>query len=36
MSPHLKEKLAKTAEQQGCSQSEVLRNAFIRMLEADR
>ncbi|AGB03033.1 hypothetical protein [Methanoregula formicica] len=35
MSPHMKEKLAQTAEKQGCSQAEVLRNAFIRAVEAD-
>jgi len=33
--PYLKRKLAQKAEEFGCSQAEVLRTSFIRLLEAD-
>jgi len=36
VSPYLKAKIVETANRYGCSQAEVLRMAFIRMLEADR
>lgn len=36
LSPYLKAKIEETAERYGCSQAEVLRMAFIRMLEAER
>jgi hypothetical protein len=36
LSPYLKEKLEQTAEEYGCSQAEVMRTAFIRMMEAER
>jgi len=36
LSPYLKEKLEKTSKKFGCSQSEVLRTSFIRLLEADK
>jgi hypothetical protein len=36
ISPYLQEKLAQKAEEFGCSQAEVLRTSFIRLLEADR
>lgn len=34
--PYLKEKLEKKSKEFGCSQAEVLRTSFIRMVEADR
>jgi len=34
--PYLKEKLVQKAKEFGCSQAEVLRTSFIRLLEADR
>lgn len=36
MSPYLKENLEKIAEEYGCSQAEVMRTAFIRMMEVER
>ncbi|WP_292372492.1 hypothetical protein [Methanosarcina sp. UBA411] len=36
ISPYLKEKLAQKAKEFGCSQAEVMRTAFIRMMEADK
>lgn len=36
LSPYLKEKLEQKAEEYGCSQAEVMRTAFIRMMEAER
>lgn len=36
MSPYLKEKLEQKAEEYGCSQAEVIRTAFIRMMESER
>lgn len=36
ISPYLKAKIVETADRYGCSQAEVLRMAFIRMMEADR
>jgi hypothetical protein len=36
LSPYLKEKLAQKAKEYGCSQAEVMRIAFIRMIEAER
>lgn len=35
MSPYMKERLEKTAKEMGCSQSEVLRTAFIRVMGGD-
>jgi hypothetical protein len=34
--PYLKERLAQKAKEFGCSQAEVMRTAFIRVLEADK
>jgi hypothetical protein len=34
--PYLKEKLIKKSKEFGCSQAEILRTAFIRMMEAER
>ena len=34
--PYLKVKLAQKAKEFGCSQAEVLRTSFIRVLEADK
>jgi len=36
ISPYLKEKLAQKAKEFGCSQAEVMRTSFIRLLEADK
>jgi len=36
LSPYLKEKLDEKSKEFGCSQAEVLRTAFIRLLEAER
>jgi hypothetical protein len=36
LSPYLKEKLEQTSKKFGCSQSEVLRTSFIRLLEAEK
>lgn len=36
LSPYLKAKIEETAERYGCSQAEVMRMAFIRMMEAER
>ncbi|WP_229390424.1 hypothetical protein [Methanosarcina sp. DH2] len=33
---YLKEKLEKKSKEFGCSQAEVMRTAFIRMMEADK
>jgi|GEM_PF-5644189 len=33
---HLKEKLSKIAQKQGCSQAEVLKIALVKYLEAER
>ncbi|WP_169729124.1 hypothetical protein [Methanolobus tindarius] len=35
LAPYLREKLVKKAKEYGCSQAEVLRIAFIRLLEDD-
>jgi hypothetical protein len=35
-SPYLKEKLEQTSKEFGCSQAEVLRTSFIRLLEAEK
>ncbi|QLC49746.1 hypothetical protein HWN40_05535 [Methanolobus zinderi] len=34
--PYLKEKLEQKAKEYGCSQAEVLRTSFIRLLEAEK
>jgi hypothetical protein len=36
ISPYLKEKLERKSKEFGCSQAEVLRTSFIRLLEADK
>ncbi|WP_200896753.1 hypothetical protein [Methanosarcina sp. 2.H.A.1B.4] len=36
LSPYLKENLAQKAKEYGCSQAEVMRTAFIRMMKAER
>jgi hypothetical protein len=36
LSPYLKEKLERKSKEFGCSQAEVLRTSFIRLLEADK
>jgi hypothetical protein len=36
LSPYLKEKLEKKSKEFGCSQAEVLRISFIRLLEAEK
>jgi hypothetical protein len=36
LSPYLKEKLEQTSKKFGCSQAEVLRTSFIRLLEAEK
>jgi hypothetical protein len=34
--PYLKEKLEKKSKEYGCSQADILRTSFIRILEADK
>lgn len=36
ISPYLKEKLVQKSKEFGCSQAEVLRTSFIRLLEAEK
>ncbi|WP_196214017.1 hypothetical protein [Methanolobus vulcani] len=36
LSPYLKGKLVQKAKEYGCSQAEVLRIAFIRLMEAEK